>query len=792
MPPSSTAFRRLLRAESTAAMPTTEKEVDALFDTYHVRLDHDARKSKGTNSKPTSERLELAAAVLWFHTHVNDPVPALTRLSFEMQELLGECFVPDFALFKGESPNWPSKLACFLKFAAPSDSTPQRRAPPAKRGSNAQQDGASPAGGSSGPAAGRVDKGVPQSTASMLDHDSDVEQGGGGGSVLSDDPDFSGLEAFAGLSDKAGKKHNHSPQKKKKKKKKSKLGKKRKSSRSSSSSGSSSSSSGSDGEDPTAGQSVQDTWSLPSRLSGTTAERAQVEAACGLRPEWVSSETLIVGLASSDWLGRLFKGQVKSQKQRRDYEKHLRPGYLCEDRHDPFWLHRLSFVYSRDAGYELDAKNLALLAVGESPSDYAGIGGFKDQEGLKKYKDAVAELKIQWDLILMARRAGADPGQPVYGNFKAQLLVMFARRYALMYLNLSPLALSQSLSLSQAKRARRASREVLGHSARQVLEVQTYVDKFFDDVYSRAAAVCQSWEIGRRAEFVSARVVQVFGSAVQTFIDVEGATAAPPGGGFLGSGGAAAGSGAFWPVGAAGGLATSWGPPPPYLAPGSVPPFPPGYPTPSAAPGGHFSQTGQPAAPPDGSQAQGQAPPGGPQRATAKRGLTAAMDGAQSSAGGGQGGAGGGGSGGIDGRSDGSAPHASRGVRFSPVVKVDHLGDGGEQQGGFLGMPAHLWLLGKYAPHKARGSLAPGCSCWKKFDAAIQGLIGKHARWDCPLRYIERYGYCPGFAESGLRQRSAWIDDDTMTADTVEQWKRFIDANGLQRARSAPSGPLFP
>ena len=128
MPPSSIAFRRLLRAESTAAMPTTEKEVDALFDAYRVRLDHDARKSKGTNSKPTSERLELAAAVLWFHTHVNDPVPALTRLSFEMQELLGECFVPDFALFKGESPNWPSKLVCFLKFAAPADSTPQRRA----------------------------------------------------------------------------------------------------------------------------------------------------------------------------------------------------------------------------------------------------------------------------------------------------------------------------------------------------------------------------------------------------------------------------------------------------------------------------------------------------------------------------------------------------------------------------------------------------------------------------------------------------------------------------------------
>ena len=790
MPASPTTFRRLLKAESTAAMPTTEREVDALFDTYHVRPDHDARKVRGTNSKPSSERLELAAAVLWFHTHVNDPVPALTRLPFEMQELLSKCFVPDFAFFKGESPNWPSKLACFLKFAAPSDSTPQRRAPPARRGANARQAGAPSTGGSSGPAAGPVDKGVPHSAVPTLDHDSDVEQGGGGGSVLSDDPDLSGSGAFAGSSGSAGKKHKRGP---KKKKKKSKHSKKHKRSRRSSSSSSSSSSSASEDEDSAAGRSDQDAWSLPSRLSGTAAERAQVEAACGRRPEWVSIQTLILGLSSSDWLGRLFKGQSKGQKHWREYERHLQPGYLSEDRNDPFWLHRLSFVYSRDEGYELDAKNLALLAVGESPSDYAGVGGFKDQDGLKKYKDAVAELKIQWELILMARRAGADPGQPVYGNFKAQLLVLFARRYALMYSHLSPRALSQPLSHSRPKRARRASREVLGHTARQVHEIQIYLDKFFDDVYSRAAAVCQPWEIGRRADFVGSRVERVFGGAVQTFIDVEGATAPAPGGGSLGSGGAAAGAGAFWPAGAAAGPASSWGPPPPYSAPGSAPLPPPGHTTPAAAPGGYFSQIGQPAAPPDGSQAHGQVPSGGPQRATVKRGLSAAMDGAQSSAGGGQGGAGGGGPGGSDGRSDGLDPHASR-VRFSPVVKVEHPRDGGEQQGpgGFLGLPAHPWLLGKYAPYTGRGALSSPCQCSKKFDAALQGVIGKHARWDCPLRYIERFGSCPGFADSGLRLRSAWIDDDTMTADTVGQWKRFIDATGLQRARNAPSGPLFP
>ena len=168
------------------------------------------------------------------------------------------------------------------------------------------------------------------------------------------------------------------------------------------------------------------------------------------------------------------------------------------------------------------------------------------------------------------------------------------------------------------------------------------------------------------------------------------------------------------------------------------------------------------------------------------------MDGVQPPAGGGQVGAGGGGPGGGAGRPDGSGPLASRVVRFSPTVKAEDPGDGGEQQGGFLGLPAHTWILGKYAPHKGRGALSSQCSCWKKFDAALQGLIGKHARWDCPLRYIERYGFCPGFADSGLRLRSAWIDDDTMTAETVDQWKRLIDDKGLRLARSAPSGPLFP
>jgi hypothetical protein len=129
---SNTAFRKLLKSESSAALPATEDAVVELSDLYVVRPE--ARPERGSrNSKPTPERLELAAAILWFNTHVSDPVAALVRLSFEMQEKLAECFVKVFAAFAGDS-KWQSKLSSYLKFAAPSGSTPQKRAAQPARG----------------------------------------------------------------------------------------------------------------------------------------------------------------------------------------------------------------------------------------------------------------------------------------------------------------------------------------------------------------------------------------------------------------------------------------------------------------------------------------------------------------------------------------------------------------------------------------------------------------------------------------------------------------------------------
>ena len=86
----------------------------------------------------------------------------------------------------------------------------------------------------------------------------------------------------------------------------------------------------------------------------------------------------------------------------------------------------------------------------------------------------------------------------------------------------------------------------------------------------------------------------------------------------------------------------------------------------------------------------------------------------------------------------------------------------------------------------------PECPCWKKFDAQHQRAIGAHAKWDCPLRYIAQCGHCPGFTANGLRHRGSWINDDTMTAETVTEWKRLIEARGLKPSRAVRGAPTFP
>ena len=80
----------------------------------------------------------------------------------------------------------------------------------------------------------------------------------------------------------------------------------------------------------------------------------------------------------------------------------------------------------------------------------------------------------------------------------------------------------------------------------------------------------------------------------------------------------------------------------------------------------------------------------------------------------------------------------------------------------------------------------PPCRCRDEL-----GFPGPHATWDCPLRYFERRGSCPGFFPSGQRDPSAWAGDN-ITEETKRRWKHFVSAhNGLpalEQAKSASTG----
>ena len=832
--PNNSTFRRLLKAESEAVLPENDDGLDELFASYQVRPD--AIPQRGRRSAPSRDRLELAAAILWLHTHVNAAPAALDRLPYDMQVLLVECFVQDFSIFAGNS-GWQTRLAGFFKFAAPPNSTPPARVAPGRAragaGPSRRPHRIASVGSSPSPAGRRVDKGVP--SGSTADDDSEIEGGDDDSPILSGGPDSPEREHASGGpgSTGSGERDRRRPSKKKKSSRRSK--KKHRRTRSSSSSGgtsSSSSPSSSDSDEPAASSASPAAWALPAQLDTTPEVAALVTAACGRKPKWLRSKILIRGLAETDWLVRLFRGDHQNQKAQREYDRFLRD-MQHEDRHSIFWIHRMALRYSKDDGYPLDARHLALLAVGESPADYAGQEGFRDQEGLRKYKEALAGLNEQWMFIRQAVDNGYDPGQSVYGSFRSQLLGMYARRYRLMHANLI------NNTTSAVKSVRWASREVLAHSARQCLEVQSYMTKFFDDVSSRAGAVGTGWTYKMRSEFVSLRVLSVFGDAVRAFVEVEGAAVRPlvPGAAVGAPAGtpqassssrSAAPSPLPWPTTSSfssyltpvGAGSASWGPPPPYAPPEALASFasPPGYAPPVVAAGAPSPYGGQLAPPPhpiDGAQRQvpGLAP--GAQRAP-KRGLNAALDGAQAAPflgpgqasgsspglGGGRSpgdGTGGGGLftfGGPASRADGSEPPPHK-VRFDPVVKMEPHGGGGGQHsggggGGILAQPAHAWLLGKYAPHSGPAALPPGCACWKKFEAVHQGSIGAHARWDCPLRYIAQCGFCPGFSGNGLRLRGGWIDHDTPTDDTVADWKRLIEAKGLKPARGVHGAPRFP
>ena len=95
---STSTFRRLLKAESEAVLPEVDVGLDALFASSKVRPDAITQRGR----RPARARLELADAVLWSRSHVNQPEAAFERLSYIIPPR-GVRFVPDCSIFRQRS-----------------------------------------------------------------------------------------------------------------------------------------------------------------------------------------------------------------------------------------------------------------------------------------------------------------------------------------------------------------------------------------------------------------------------------------------------------------------------------------------------------------------------------------------------------------------------------------------------------------------------------------------------------------------------------------------------------------
>jgi hypothetical protein len=76
----------------------------------------------------------------------------------------------------------------------------------------------------------------------------------------------------------------------------------------------------------------------------------------------------------------------------------------------------------------------------------------------------------------------------------------------------------------------------------------------------------------------------------------------------------------------------------------------------------------------------------------------------------------------------------------------------------FLSQQQHIYLTGPgYNAVQAGEVCTPPCSCGAKHGPLYK--LGPHATWDCPLRYLARYGSCPGFLSGGMKDPAQWLGD---------------------------------
>jgi hypothetical protein len=471
-----------------------------------------------------------------------------------------------------------------------------------------------------------------------------------------------------------------------------------------------------------------------------SAANDALDPAWCLRP-WLST-TAMQAAVSARHFPTIFQGGGWTATTRRAYDKMLtaqrRSGgssSRAEDPLDPGFVHRLSLAYTSDTRLSTDGRVLAALLGCERLSDYAGqsavaLGGTSARA---EFRAVYKETEEAWSLCSSGIRAGQTLSSVAAGAFAAQINLLMERRYD---------RLVRLLSAGPPRD------EILANTHSQISEIADYIRDFDTDLMRRASKISYA----EQPRFVGERFLTAYTACMTSFLD--SATGPVPGGVSLpdllayGSGGANGPLAARTPAPTAvkhlpppaspqpaPALAlqhTPMGPqqpPPPYV---SWPPFAPPPPFSFGAPpasggfggGGH----GTPFSPPSQSSSASSTP--APQPKAKPEPLT------------------------------GKA--AARRAAGHP----------------FCAQPHHAWTAGSDLANQPLigGPRAPECKCGLR---GIPGYVpGQHATWDCPLRFVKVFGFCPGFLPSGHRDLAQW-QGDCLNRAGRDAWAALIESEEI-------------
>ena len=699
-----TSFESLLAADSAFVVPTTDKEVTALLDTYGVSF----KKNKGAAG--AAARVDLLAGVVWLHMHHATMNTSLAVVSEAQQRRLAAALRLDYDT-TSKLATWPEHVARRIVSQKDPGDTPKKRpaVDPALDGHGQIRKPGPPLTDVPPPA----DKSSKRQKASpAADADADPSDTGSKSSSSDDDSEPQLLHAGRGV------------------------------------------------------PSAVPLAPMPSALGHGPAFDALVAARCARN--WLPTSKLEAAIPAG-YQPCLFRARLWPSKSRNEYDKMIKrqsaqrgSATRREDPTNVAFPHRLSFAFSGDESLQLDADHLRMVCAGERLSDWAGPDGraLGGQAGRAAFKTLLDELRATWTIVKTASYRLEHVGSPAIQNLFEQFLFLLERRYA---------------RFAAVLPAGRAREELLANIARQLGELQVYFGNFARNLSDRAARL----PYDDQARFAGERYLSLLSPAMQFFLEADGG--AVPGGIQIGAGGAPPSLATPAPAARRSILRT----PPPVVSfddshasggPAASPLYPPAEPAAPAVPFSmwpYFQQYPPVFAGAGGTPFPAPHPAASPVGAAPWSGYAGPISSSQQAAG----------SAALYSPSSATAPQ--------PVRTKSEPGPKKTEKERFSSQPQHVWVTGTDCASVPAGEVRqPPCGCANHHGPHYRP--GLHATWDCPLRYWNKYGRCPGFLSNGMRDPQQWLPGDMLTRAAKDAWLVLIAEKDLPlpSARDARAPPF--